>query len=328
MSLRNTVPVGVAAALVLLGGGVALDAACSPSSPAQTGDAGPVCDPDSGDPAGCPCDPSTKPSTCYTGPNGTSGKGICTTGTRSCTPDGTFTVCAGEQTPMPEVCNYADDDCNGIVDDLPEIADAAVLARCNSPACDNAGLGDAGITCWGPDPGICGAGVKACAGGPSGGTPTGCTELIHAPAQEVCNGIDDDCNGLVDDGLDQEGPCDMPNGSMWAPDANPFEGGTPTHVLGECVHGNLTCVATGCGEHGCADAGDVCFPSQPQPETQQFGAGCDGLDNDCNGIIDDHACADTDDVQFGDIYCCNDGTFYECDTKADESFWTSCTLAN
>ncbi len=301
----------VVGTLVVIGS--TLDA-CS-STPVVTTDGGPVCDPDSGDPAGCVCDPnSTQIGTCYTGPAGTQAKGICKTGTRSCT-DGKFSACVGEVTPQAETCNYADDDCNGIIDDVPGLDDAAVLAQCNSPAC-TPDFADAAITCWGPDPGICGAGTKACKGGPGGGTPTGCNEFIHTPAQEICNGIDDDCNGAIDDGLDNDGPCDMPPQSLWPDGSDPFEAGADgsliTRVYGECIHGNLTCVDTNCGEHGCADAGDTCFPSQPTSETQQFGAGCDGLDNDCNGIVDDHACADSDDVQFGDIYCCNDGTFYEC----------------
>jgi len=290
---------------VALGASVALGgASCSPSTAAvDAGDDAPVCNPDSGDPAGCACDPSTtKPATCYTGPAGTNGKGFCQTGTRSCTPQGTFTRCEGEVTPQPEVCDLADNDCDGIIDDLPEIADAAVIARCNSPACENSGVPDAAITCWGPDPGICGAGVKSCAPGPKGGTPTGCNEFVHTPAQEVCNGIDDDCNGTIDDGLDQEGPCDMPEGSTWAADANPLEAGpdgaVQQEILGECVHGNLTCVASNCDDHSCKDAGDQCFPSQPITEL------CNGKDDDCNGKIDDHSCATPSDIQNGFTYCC------------------------
>ena len=320
MSFRNSLAVSVASVLILFGGGVALDAACSPSAPPDAGDGGPPCDPDSGDSVGCPCDPSSKPTTCYTGAPGTSGKGICKSGTRSCTPDGKFTACVGEVTPQPEVCNYADDDCNGLVDDLPELADAAVIARCNSPACDTNGYADAAITCWGPDPGICGAGVKTCQGGPGGGTPTGCQEFIHGGAPETCNGVDDDCNGLVDDGLDQEGACDMPPQSAWPPDANPFDGGQPTKVYGECIHGQLHCV----------DGGDQCFPSQPTTEVQNYGYGCDGLDNDCNGVVDDHACSDSYDKQFNQNYCCYDGFYYNCATQADvdAGYYVSCHLAN
>ncbi|HEY1956403.1 MAG TPA: MopE-related protein [Polyangiaceae bacterium] len=306
--------------LFVLGGGVALDAACSPSTQSAAGDAGPVCDPDSGDPqAGCVCDPTKPgPTDCYTGPAGTSGKGICKTGKRTCTPEGKYTTCDGQITPQPETCNYADDDCNGLVDDLPELADAAVIARCNSPACDQAGFADAAISCWGPDPGICGAGVKTCKGTATGGQPTGCFEYIHGGVPEVCNGIDDDCNGAVDDGLDQEGDCDMPAQSVWPPDANPFDGGSPTKVLGECIHGQLHC----------EDGGDKCYPSQPTPEVQNGGYGCDGLDNDCNGVVDDHACSDSIDKQYSQDYCCYDGFSYWCDTAANKGNYVSCVLAN
>src|SRR5450755_4463034 len=193
--------------LVALGCTSAMFGACAPSANGNDAsvEAGPTCDPDSGDPqAGCACNPSTyKTADCYTGPPGTNAKGICQVGKRSCTPEGTLTNCVGEVTPLPEVCNLADDDCDGLVDDLPEIADAATIANCNSPACDP-NFTDAAITCWGPDPGICGAGTKACAGGPKGGSPSGCTEFIHGGVPEVCNGLDDDCNGSIDDGLDQE----------------------------------------------------------------------------------------------------------------------------
>jgi len=324
--LFATSTVGV---LVALGTTSALFGACSPSN--SSSDASidaPVCDPDSGDPAGCPCSPSTyKQQTCYTGPPGTDGKGPCQTGTRSCNANGTLTACVGEITPQPEVCNYEDDDCDGIVDDLPAIVDAAVLGNCNSPAC-SPNFEDAAITCWGPDPGICGAGTKACAPGPKGGTPTGCNEFVHTPAQEICNGIDDDCNGLIDDGLNAEGACDVNDAStFWPPDADPIEAGPDgaqiTQVLGECVHGNLACVDYNCGPHGCADAGDQCFPSQPSPET------CDGKDNDCNGIIDDHACAT---YPSSEQYCCTyvyDPGYYFCDSnlQASDPGYYTCTLA-
>src|SRR5690349_15486385 len=103
-----------------------------------------MCDPDSGNPAGCTCDPSKPSVDCYSGPPGTSAKGICKPGKRSCN-NGKYTECIGEVTPLPETCNYADDDCDGIVDDLPEIADAEAIARCNSPACDP-DFSDAAIT--------------------------------------------------------------------------------------------------------------------------------------------------------------------------------------
>jgi len=296
--------------LSALGAGSALFGACAPNAPiTDAGIDAPVCNPDSGDPAGCPCDPTAvKPADCYTGPPGTNNKGICQTGTRKCTPQGTYTACVGEITPQPETCNLADDDCNGQVDDL--FADAAVIATCNSPACSPNYM-DAAITCWGPDPGICGAGTKTCAPGPKGGTPTGCNEYIHTPATEVCNGVDDDCNGQIDDGLDQEGTCDVDDGSVWPADANPFEagkdGGKITKVLGECAHGNLACVSSNCDEHGCKDAGDQCFPKQPGVET------CNGKDDNCNGTIDEGSCLS---YPSSYVWCCSysNNTYAFCDT--------------
>jgi hypothetical protein len=290
--------------LVSVGATSALVGACS-ASPGDSNDASvdaPVCNPDSGDPlGGCPCDPTTfvNGSTCYTGPPGTEAKGICQTGKRSCN-NGMYSACVGEVLPQPEVCDYADNDCDGIVDDLPAIIEAGAIASCNSPACDP-NYADAAITCWGPDLGICGAGTLTCTGGMHGGTPTGCNEYIHAGVPEVCNGFDDDCNGIIDDGLTMDGPCTMPDGSMWAPDANPFDGGQPSTILGACLNGNLTCIDSNCNQHTCADAGDQCFPSQPAAET------CNGIDDNCNGVVDDHACS-------GQFYtcCCNSGTFYDC----------------
>ena len=302
--------------LIALGGGMAVyGAACSPAVVVQN-EAG-VCDPDSG--TNCPCDTNTyKTSDCYTGPAGTNGKGICQLGKRSCV-GGKLTACEGEVTPQPEVCNLADDDCNNIVDDVPEVLDASPIAYCTSPACDQAGMTDAAIYCWGTDPGICGAGTKTCAPGPKGGTPTGCKSFIKAGAPEVCNGIDDDCNGQVDDGLYNLGDCEAVN-QLWG-DASPFLDGGPVKVFGECQHGQYAC-----------DIGkQKCVPSQPGMEVQNYGYGCDGLDNDCDGVIDNRACSDTYDTTYGYIYCCNESNVYfSCEplSNIDASYWSSCKLAN
>jgi hypothetical protein len=302
-----------------LGAASALYAGCSPSGGQSDASVdSPPCDPDSSDTVGCACDPTMFKSTdCYTGPPGTSGRGACQTGKRSCNANGTQSACVGEVTPVPETCNYIDDDCNGLIDDLPAITEAGTLFNCSSPACDPANT-DASITCWTADLGICGAGTKACMGNAKGGTPTGCTGFIHGGVKEVCNGLDDDCNGIIDDGLGQDGPCTMDAGSLWAsfPDADLTNLGNsgsttkPSTVLGECVKGNLTCTDTNCETTGpnagrvCYDAGDTCFPTNPVAET------CNGKDDDCNGFIDDHACKND---PYGNYWCCAYGTYGYCD---------------
>jgi MYXO-CTERM domain-containing protein len=53
---------------------------------------------------------------CYTGPAGTSGRGVCRAGTQACTA-GVWRACTGQTLPRAEACNRADDDCDGRVDD-------------------------------------------------------------------------------------------------------------------------------------------------------------------------------------------------------------------
>ena len=64
--------------------------------------------------AACACLPNSVAS-CYTGPAGTAGVGLCAAGTKTCLPDGTgYVACVGEVKPVAEDCaTLADDDCDG-----------------------------------------------------------------------------------------------------------------------------------------------------------------------------------------------------------------------
>jgi MYXO-CTERM domain-containing protein len=80
-------------------------------------------------------------------------------------------TCTGMCTPTgPEVCNGLDDDCNGLVDEF----DPAVGTPC------------------GEDEGECAAGALRCVLG-----ELLCVGAVE-PRDEVCNGLDDDCDGMID----------------------------------------------------------------------------------------------------------------------------------
>lgn len=74
----------------------------------------------------------------------------------------------GSCVPARETCNRVDDDCNGVVDDVPPQV-------CGNGACRRAVRV------------VCDGSVATCAPG--------------SPSTEVCNGIDDDCDGMVDEAI-------------------------------------------------------------------------------------------------------------------------------
>ncbi len=124
----------------------------------------------------------------------------------------------------PETCNLRDDDCNGLVDD----GDPGSGAACGTAV------------------GTCRAGVQHCVGGTlvcAGGV---------SPGVEACNGLDDDCDGVVDDG-------------------NPEGGLSCGNSTGACIPGRQTCTA---GALVCTGA------IGPTPET------CNGVDDNCDGVAD------------------------------------------
>jgi hypothetical protein len=129
---------------------------------------------------GCPCSAGATRS-CYDGPIGTAGVGICHAGAQVCGPDGTWGGCAGEQTPQPETCNCLDDDCDGTIDDIP--ADQ----YCYDGPPDTAGVG------------ACHPGVLACSGAPS------CAPVCQGeqlPEPGACPGTDGACGGEVSGPID------------------------------------------------------------------------------------------------------------------------------
>jgi hypothetical protein len=147
-------------------------AVCRPSSSAC--DAPEYC---TGSTAACPAEvPTVRP--CYGGPAGTSGVGACRSGMEVCTAGAWSGMCAGEVRPTTETCDNVDNNCNGAVDEG--------VAR----ACYTGPAGTAGV-------GICRNGTQTCSAGAWGAT---CSGQV-TPRAETCNALDDDCDGVVDDGV-------------------------------------------------------------------------------------------------------------------------------
>ena len=174
---------------------------------------------------GCNCLNGTQLG-CYSGPPGTAGNGPCHGGTKLCVA-GNYGPCAGEVTPVTEICNGIDDDCNGVIDD---------------------GNPGGGAGCATGKLGVCAAGATACAGG-----AIVCGQL-QQPSAEVCNGLDDDCDGVVDNG--------NPGGGVTCSTGKP----------GVCSPGTTACTA-----------GALACDQNVQPSAEV----CDGLDNNCNGAVDE-----------------------------------------
>jgi hypothetical protein len=194
-----------------------------------------------------------------------------------------------------ETCNGVDDDCDTLVDeDFPSLGQP----------CDNGLLGP----CFGTGTYQCRAdetGVE-CVISPPAGTPSA----------EVCNGIDDNCNGQVDEGLTCQTPCvpDPPEVCNGLDDdcdgavdeEDPLLGLACGEDEGQCEPGQWICAV---GELVCVGA------------TGAASEMCNGLDDDCDGVIDDDAeCPpDTWCIEGGCREECLQGEFpcpggYECES--------------
>jgi Protein of unknown function (DUF1565)/Putative metal-binding motif len=102
-------------------------------------------------------------------------------GVETCQPSGVFSGCDAPDASV-EVCDGLDNDCNGLIDQAdPNLVTTGVPGY---PDCRK------GLTC---------VGKWSCGPLPDGGAAFQCS--APDPRPEVCNGVDDNCNGLIDEGL-------------------------------------------------------------------------------------------------------------------------------
>ena len=151
--------------------------------------------------------------------------GICKLGTELCE-NGIWSGCLYEVLPSDEMCDSVDNDCDGQTDEHTK---------------------DTQTSCGLTDTGACQFGQLVCqSSDQSSGADVICQNAV-LPENEVCDGVDNDCDGQTDEELYR-------------------------HCETICDVGVESCYA-----------GEWRDCSAAQPEAEQ----CNGLDDNCNGLVDE-----------------------------------------
>ncbi len=176
----------------------------------------------------------------------------CKTGTFSCAPGGGDHQCINEdQQNIQEVCDGKDNDCNGQTDEIFTYGAAAQ---------------NLGATCDGV--GTCGIGKVVCN---AAMTAAVCSTDPEGPSSqaknEVCDSLDNDCDGLTDNGMKFQG----------------LSIGAPCSGVGECGLGNVVCNSK---------QQAVCSTNPDGPDHQDKSEVCNAKDDNCDGQTDETSALD------------------------------------
>lgn len=229
------------------------------------------------------------------------GVGACAaTGQYVCNADGSDVVCdAVPLAPGVELCgNNKDDDCDGL-SDAEEFPNLGQSCSVGIGACQRTGQWTCDVV----------TGTIRCSANPG------------SPQPERCDGVDQNCNLLPDDGCDDDGDDYCDANMAWTAGATAVCPNTTSLATRDCndenlsIHpgaeeicfdGNLDSNCDGNPDDGCntcvrgtdsdLDGSDDCDDCAPRNGAIYPGATevCDGLDNDCVGGPDDPFDADGD----------------------------------
>jgi len=157
-----------------------------------------------------------------------------------------------------EICNSIDDDCDLLIDD----ADTDLVATAYYADADLDGYGD-------PNDGL--AACSQPVGRLVDGTDCDDADMaVNPAATEICNGMDDNCDGLADD----DDPM-ITGAPSWFAD-------TDGDGFGDLATAVSACVAPPGFVGDNQDCDDTDFKVYPGADEE-----CDGFDNDCDGLVDD-----------------------------------------
>ncbi|MGD8863495.1 MAG: MopE-related protein, partial [Myxococcales bacterium] len=207
---------------------------------------------------------------------------LCENGVTACDGDGAVVCGAESVTDITELCDDSDNDCDGFTDEGFQVGAACdgpdsdlcahgvlecdglggvacgaesmvdLVELCDDSDNDCDGFTDegfvVGMPCDGPDGDLCANGVTVCDGG-----GVACGAEIATDLVEVCDGVDNDCDGATDEGLTVD------------------RDGDGYSAIGSCAG----------SADDCDDDDDTVHPDALEV--------CDLLDNDCDGATEDGA---------------------------------------
>jgi|GEM_PF-2629373 len=177
--------------------------------------------------------------------------------------------------PTTEICDALDNDCDGVIDNGFDLGAACSV-----------GVGE-----------CTNAGEQVCT---ADGSATECNATPNAPTTEICDALDNDCDGDIDEDFDLGAACSV--------------------GVGECTNaGEQVCTADG--------SATECNATPNAPTTES----CDALDNDCDGDIDEDfdlgaACSVGvgECTNAGEQVCTADGSATECNATPNAPTTESC----